>query len=118
MKELFHHFSSWLMLPQFFKKGLKNSKDDYRPISILKNLSKILKKLCINRWLSSWINTLPNFNMALSKAFDCLPHELLLAKLNAYGFSLSALRHVLNYLFNSQQKSKINESYSSREETF
>ena len=36
----------------------------------------------------------------LSKAFDCLDHELLIAKLNAYGFSLTALKPVRNYLSN------------------
>ena len=36
----------------------------------------------------------------LSKAFDCLDHELLIAKLNAYGFSLTALKLVHNYLSN------------------
>ena len=52
----------------------------------------------------------------LSKAFDCFPHELLLAKLNAYGFSLSALRLTCSYLFNRQQRTKINASYRSWEE--
>ena len=39
----------------------------------------------------------------LSKAFDCLNHELLTAKLNAYGFSLPALRLINDYLSNRKQ---------------
>ena len=52
----------------------------------------------------------------LSIAFDCLSHELLLAKLHAYGFSIAALRLIHSYLGNRKQKTKINMSYSSWEE--
>ena len=48
----------------------------------------------------------------LSKAFDCLDHELLTAKLNAYGFSLPALRLINNYLSNRKQRTKIENTYS------
>ena len=48
----------------------------------------------------------------LSKAFDCLPHDLIIAKLSAYGFSLPALNPILNYLVNRKQRTKINDSYS------
>ena len=47
------------------------------------------------------------------EGFDCLDHELLIAKLNAYGFSLTALKLVHNYLSNRKQRTKINSSYSS-----
>ena len=48
----------------------------------------------------------------LSKAFNCLDHELLIAKLNTYGFSLTVLKLVHNYLSNKKQRAKINSSYS------
>ena len=52
----------------------------------------------------------------LSKAFHCLSHGLRLAKLHAYGFSISALRLIYSYLANRKQRTKISMSYSSWEE--
>ena len=49
----------------------------------------------------------------LSKAFDCLDHELLIAKLNTYGFILPALKLVHDYLSNRKQRTKVNRTYSS-----
>ena len=34
----------------------------------------------------------------LSKAFDCIPYDLLIAKLNAHGFDQEALKLIHNYL--------------------
>ena len=48
-----------------------------------------------------------------SKASYCLDHELLIAKLNAYGFSLPALKLVHDYLLNRKQRTKINRTYNS-----
>ena len=52
----------------------------------------------------------------LSKAFDCICHDLLVAKLNAYGLSLPALKMVQDYLQNRKQRTKIGSSYSSWED--
>ena len=51
--------------------------------------------------------------MDLSKAFDCIRHDLLIAKLHAYGFSREALALINNYLTNRQQRVKVNGSFSS-----
>ena len=48
----------------------------------------------------------------LSKAFDCIPHELMIAKLDAYGSDLKAFTFVFNFLRNRKQRVKINSSYS------
>ena len=49
----------------------------------------------------------------LSKAFDCLVHELLIAKLNAYGFDYLSLKLIYNYLSDRLQRVRINSQYSS-----
>ena len=49
----------------------------------------------------------------LSKAFDYLSHDLLLAKSNAYGFSFPALRLIESYLSNWKQRTNINSEFSS-----
>ena len=48
----------------------------------------------------------------LLKAFDCINHELLTAKLNAYGFSLESLTFIQSCLSNQIQRVKINSSFS------
>ena len=47
-----------------------------------------------------------------SEAFDCLNNGLLVAKLNAYGFSFPALRLIHDYLLKRKQRTRINNSYS------
>jgi hypothetical protein len=54
--------------------------------------------------------------MDLSKAFDCLNHELLSAKLEAYGVSQEACLFLNSYLSNRKQRVKIQNHYSTWKE--
>ena len=130
-----------------FKKDSRTSKQNYRPISILPNLSKVYER-CIYKQMSSYFDSiLSKFQCGfrkgysaqhcliamlekwrscvdngeyfgvlltdLSKAFDCLNHELLIAKLDAYGFDISATRLINDFLTNRKQRVKINDIFSS-----
>ena len=117
-----------------FKKGNRNQKDRYKPISILPIISKIFEKLicrqlsnhfdnifskfqcgfrkgvsaqhCLLLMIDKWKTAVDNNKVFgailtdLSKAFDCICHGLLVAKLHAYGLSLPALKMNQDYLLN------------------
>ena len=52
--------------------------------------------------------------MDLSKAYDCLPHDLLIAKLEAYGFDNDSLQLICSYLESRYQRVKIGSCKSTR----
>ena len=51
--------------------------------------------------------------MNISKAFGYIDHQLLIAKLYAYGFDKNSLYFIHQYLKRQKQRAKINSSYSS-----
>ena len=73
---------------------------------------------CLIIMIEKWRKALDERNIAgalltdLSKAFDCLNHELLIAKLEAYGFDHSSLAYIYSYLSNRKQRTKVNNSFS------
>ena len=53
--------------------------------------------------------------MVLPKAFDTIHHDLMIAKLGAYGFSQDAFLYMRSYLTNRQQKVRVNSNFNTWE---
>ena len=72
--------------------------------------------------IDKWKKTVDNHKVFgavlndLSKAFDCICHDLLIVKLNACGLSLTELKLIPNYLQNRKQRTKMGSIYSDWED--
>ena len=123
-----------------FKKGSRNSKDDYRPVSILPNVSKIFEKPLFKQMSDFFDNIFSMYQCSaqhclvailekwkscndkrksfgalmtdLSKAFDCLSHELVITKLDTYGFDKQALELTNIFHMLGVHCSSLNEIFS------
>ena len=93
-------------LDSFFSNGLCGFRKQYSTQGALLNM------------LQKWQNSLSNSKrigailMDLSKAFDCLPHELLIAKLHAYGMDNKSLSFIYSYLTNRKHRVRVGSTYS------
>ena len=69
----------------------------------------------LNKWHSCLDNSgvVGTILMSLSKASDCLPHELVLVKLHAYGVDIKSLKLLQDYLSNRTQRVKLDSTFSS-----
>ena len=54
----------------------------------------------------------------LSKPFECIGHDLTVARLEAYGFHIDTFKLIHDYLSNRKQRFKINDAYSSWKDMF
>ena len=118
-----------------FKKADHFDKVNYRPVRIIFNqistyfelyFSNLHTGFCKNhntqhfllKMLELWKEALDKSKsfgaifMDLSKAFDILNHDLLIAKLEAYGLSENSLNYIQSYLGNCLQRTTVNNNFS------
>ena len=99
-KQILSHMDKYLSpLLCGFRKGFKTED------ALLRMLEKIKQNLDKKGYAGAIL-------MDLSKAFDTLNHDLLLAKLHAYGFHKKSLRLLDDYLKNRFFRTKCNSAFS------
>ena len=99
-------------------------------VQIYEYLNKILSKWqcgfrqgyseqhCLLVIIEKWKQCLDNGRVCgalltdLSKAFDCILNDLLIAKLAAYGFDYDSLETLQSFLLNKKRRTKVNDAYN------
>ena len=155
---LYHNFNNSLSCSTFptamkyaevtpiHKKDDKTDKENYRPISILPNLSKVYERLmynqiypyfqttfskfqcgfrkgfnaqhCLLAMVEKWRKTLDEGGetsavlTGFSKAFDCTDHNLLIPKLNAYGFEQQPINFIYSCPTKRKKRTKVDPAVS------
>ena len=94
-------------LVKFFNHHFNDYLSAFRPgygcqTVLLKVIEDWKRALDENKYLAAIL-------MDLSKAFDCIPHDLLLLKLKAYGLADNAVHLIKSYLSNRKQCVKVND---------
>ena len=94
---------------KIYEKVIKNQLASYLDKHFSPFISAYRTQKAFIRLLEEWREKLyKNFIvgavlMDLSKAFDCIPHDLIIAKLAAYGFKREILRLIFSYLKGRKQ---------------
>ena len=108
-------------------KGKPNKRDisNFRPVSILNTFSKMYEGVIKNQLQHALLRLIEEWReyfdkdfvigavlTDLSKSFNCIPHDLLIAKLEAYCLGENALSYIYSYLKNRNQCVRINDKKS------
>ena len=119
-KTNFQPISVLPLLSKVFERVIYNQLGKYMDTFLNKLLCGFRKahstQHALFKLLQRWQNELDNSGlvgtilMDLSKAYDCLPHDLIIAKFEAYGLSKSSLSLLLDYLTSRKQRTKISSS--------
>lgn len=109
-------------MSKIFEKLMKSQINEYMAIKLSIFLCGFTKNMspqnCLLFMVEKWKKFLDK-NMKcgvlltdLSKAFDCLVHDLFIAKLDAYGFDYLACKLIHSYLVGRMQRVRVNASFS------
>ena len=122
-----------------FKKKSKTSKDNYKPISILPNISKRYERCLYNQMQTYFDNLLSKYQCGFCKGFNaqhCLVNMIEKCKesvdsggafgallaichlSDAYGFDIKSVKLIQQYLSNRKQRVKVRNAYSPWKEIF
>ena len=109
-------------MSKIYERFIHNCLSSYAESFLSKFVSAYRKSYSLNhvllRLIENWKKSLDNKNsvgtilMDLSIAFDCIPHDLLVAKLHAYGLSNDVVTFIYSYLKRRKQGVKINDTES------